>query len=131
MEHGLKKNCVLCSKTYNALHSCHNFPVGSRQASRGARICEKSLLEQHDFRIKLSMKADAPESSRGIFLLGVGPTFIKKSLKCSQLSIAVVESLSFILKKCHSFCSFAVYLLSVLKFATFFVNYPYAFEIIL
>ena len=36
--------CVLCSKTYNTLHSCHNFPAGSRQAARGARICETSLF---------------------------------------------------------------------------------------
>ena len=28
----------------NTLHSCHNFPAGSRQAARGARICETSLL---------------------------------------------------------------------------------------
>ena len=44
------------------------------------------------------MKSDAPESCRWIFLLSVGPTFIKNSLKCSQISIALVESLSFILK---------------------------------
>ena len=31
-------------KTYNTSHSCHNFPAGSRQAARGARICETSLL---------------------------------------------------------------------------------------
>ena len=31
-------------KTDNTFHSCHNFPAGSRQAARGARICEKSLL---------------------------------------------------------------------------------------
>ena len=31
-------------KAYNTWHSCHNFPVGSRQAARGARICETSLL---------------------------------------------------------------------------------------
>ena len=31
-------------KTCNTLRSCHNFPAGSRQAARGARICETSLL---------------------------------------------------------------------------------------
>ena len=31
-------------KKYNTLHSCHNFPAGSRQAARCARICETSLL---------------------------------------------------------------------------------------
>ena len=31
-------------KTYHTLHSCHNFPAGSRQAARGARFCETSLL---------------------------------------------------------------------------------------
>ena len=40
----IKIYCVLCSKTYNTLHSCHNFPAGSRQAAGGASICEMSLL---------------------------------------------------------------------------------------
>ena len=31
-------------KNNNTLDSCHNFPAGSRQAARGARICETSLL---------------------------------------------------------------------------------------
>ena len=42
----IKIYCVLCSKTYNTLQSCHNFPAGSRQAARGARISETSLLQQ-------------------------------------------------------------------------------------
>ena len=40
----IKKYCVLCSEAYNTLHSCHKFPAGSRQATRGARICEMSLF---------------------------------------------------------------------------------------
>ena len=40
----IKIYCLLCSKTYNTLHSCHNFPAGSRQAARGVRICETMLL---------------------------------------------------------------------------------------
>ena len=40
----IKRYCILCSKTYNTLHSCHNFPAGSQQAARGAGICETSLL---------------------------------------------------------------------------------------
>ena len=40
----IKKYCALCSKTYDTLHSCHNFLVGLRQAARGIRICEKSLF---------------------------------------------------------------------------------------
>ena len=40
----IKGFCVLCEKTYNILHSCHNFPADSRQAARGARICVRSLL---------------------------------------------------------------------------------------
>ena len=39
----IKRYCVLCSKTYNTLHSCYNFLAGSRQAARVARICEMSL----------------------------------------------------------------------------------------
>ena len=47
----MKIDGVLWSETYNStLHSCHNFPAGSRQAARGARICEKSLLcKSHNF----------------------------------------------------------------------------------
>ena len=44
MEHGLKYIDFFCSKTYNTLHSCHNFPGGSQQAARGARICEKTIF---------------------------------------------------------------------------------------
>ena len=43
----IKSYCVLCSKTYNTLHGCHNFPAGSRQAARVARICETSLLDNN------------------------------------------------------------------------------------
>ena len=32
-------------KTYHTLHSCHNFPVGLREASRGTHICETILLD--------------------------------------------------------------------------------------
>ena len=45
MEHGLKYIAFYVTKTYNTLHSCHNFPAGSRQAAVGARICEMSLLQ--------------------------------------------------------------------------------------
>ena len=41
---GLKYIAFYVKKTYNTLHNCHNFPVDSRQATRGARICETSLL---------------------------------------------------------------------------------------
>ena len=44
MEHGLKYITFYVQWTYNTLHSCHNFPAGLRQAARGARICETSLL---------------------------------------------------------------------------------------
>ena len=54
MEHGLKDVAFFSSKTNNTLHSCHNFPAGSRQAARGARICETSLLCSHD-RIRPSL----------------------------------------------------------------------------
>ena len=40
----IKRYCVLSSKSYKILHSCHNFPAGSRQATWGARICETSLF---------------------------------------------------------------------------------------
>ena len=44
MEHWLKDIAFYVQWTYNTLHSCHNFPAGSRQAARGARIFETSLL---------------------------------------------------------------------------------------
>ena len=44
MEHGLKDTVFYVQKHTNTLHSCHNFPAGSRQAAGGARICETSLL---------------------------------------------------------------------------------------
>ena len=44
MEYGLKDIAFYVQYAYNTLHSCHNFPAGSRQAARGARICETSLL---------------------------------------------------------------------------------------
>ena len=47
MEHGLKVIAFYVQKAYNTLHSCHNFPAGSRQAARGASICETSLLEPY------------------------------------------------------------------------------------
>ena len=40
----IKRYCILCSKTYNTLHRCHNFRAGSRQAARAPRICERRLL---------------------------------------------------------------------------------------
>ena len=45
MEHVLKDIAFYVKKTYNTLHSCHNFPAGSRQAARGARVCETSLIQ--------------------------------------------------------------------------------------
>ena len=44
MEHGLKDTAFYDQKHSNTLHSCHNFPAGSQQAARGARVCETSLL---------------------------------------------------------------------------------------
>ena len=44
MEHGLKDIALYVQNTYNTLHSCHNFPAGSRQAARGACIGETSLF---------------------------------------------------------------------------------------
>ena len=39
-----KKILRFLFKTYNTLHSCHNFPAGSWEAARVAPICEMSLL---------------------------------------------------------------------------------------
>ena len=45
MEHGLKDIALYVQNIYNTLYICHNFPAGSRQAVRGACICETSLLQ--------------------------------------------------------------------------------------
>ena len=47
MEHGLKDIAFYVQEACNTLHSCHNFPVGSRQAARGARICETSVYQSY------------------------------------------------------------------------------------
>ena len=44
MEHWSKDIAFYVQETYNTLHGCHNFPAGSRQAARGARICETSVF---------------------------------------------------------------------------------------
>ena len=44
MEHRLKDIVFYVKKTHSTLHSCHNFPAGSRQGARGTHICETSLL---------------------------------------------------------------------------------------
>ena len=51
----IKRDCVLCSKTYYILHSCHNFPVGSRQAAR-APVSEKRVSIRRPGRIITSKK---------------------------------------------------------------------------
>ena len=43
----IKRYCILFSKTYNTLHSRHNFPAGSREDASGTCICEMSLLPIH------------------------------------------------------------------------------------
>ena len=40
----VKRYCALCSKTSDIFHSCHDFPAGSREAAKDARVCETSLL---------------------------------------------------------------------------------------
>ena len=44
MEHEFKDIAFFAQKPYNTLHSCPNFPAGSREAARVARICETSLF---------------------------------------------------------------------------------------
>ena len=64
----------MVSKTHNTVHSRQNFPAGSRQAVRGARICETRLLESNLIILKkvpvvltitlviISIDADVPSS---------------------------------------------------------------------
>ena len=52
MEHGLKVIAFYVQKACNTLHRCHNFPACSRQAARGTRICETSLLTEAEWRIE-------------------------------------------------------------------------------
>ena len=70
-----KRYCLFCSKAYNTLESCHNFPAGSREAARVARICETSLLNHST---KLGMKKIHPVASRDI-------GSAKSGLQCYQI----------------------------------------------
>ena len=55
MEYGLKYIAFYVQKhIYNTLHSCHNFPAGSHQTTRGARIYETSLF-------KLELRSGTPQ----------------------------------------------------------------------
>ena len=47
MEHGLKDIAFYAQKAYNTLHSCHNFPAGSRQRCvvRGIALYSASIGE--------------------------------------------------------------------------------------
>ena len=66
----MKRYCVLCSKTYNILHSCHNFPAGSRQAARGSRICETN---GYNGRIRFLASTPDPWGQHGAHQGSVGP----------------------------------------------------------
>ena len=59
----------------STLESCHNFPAGSREAARVARICETSLLNHST---KLGMKKIHPVASRDI-------GSAKSGLQCYQI----------------------------------------------
>ena len=63
----IKIYCVLCSKAYNTLHSCHNFPAGLRQAARGARICETTLLHSTMHGVTLAPGQDRCHLADDIF----------------------------------------------------------------
>ena len=60
----IKRYCVLCSKTQCTLHSYHNFPAGSRQAARGNRFCETSLLCHSMWKERLVLSATIIQLNR-------------------------------------------------------------------
>ena len=72
----IKRFCILCLKkqTYNALPSCHNFPAGSRQAAKGAHICETSLLQWS-------------------FYIGLHILFLNGAIKCLHFFLSPVAAL--------------------------------------
>ena len=53
----------MLKKTYNTLHSCHNFPAGLRQAARGTRIGETSVFELFWFIPgMMTMRVESPKT---------------------------------------------------------------------
>ena len=43
----IKRYCILCSKTYRTLHSCHNFPAGSWQSARAPTSVKRVYWDLH------------------------------------------------------------------------------------
>ena len=80
----MKRNCVLCSKIYNTLHSCHNFPAGSLQAARGVRICETryKIIRYIDF--------------DSLYFAA-----LRQHHTCSQTGFGTICSTHFRLRVCH------------------------------
>ena len=52
MEHGVKDIVFYVQKDIYTLHSCHNFPAGSRQAARSARTYCLTHARNSDIRTK-------------------------------------------------------------------------------
>ena len=70
MEHGLKY-IVFYVQKHITLHSCHNFPVCTRQAARGTRICETGLLHSMDNNV------------------GINITYVNSDWKDNELALCV------------------------------------------
>ena len=90
----IKIYCVLCWETYNILHSCDNLPAGSRQAARGARICETGLL--HGCSSHIATRTRPPSHQRYL-------DRIKKSdpnLKCAGLKYTLLITTKFYSRMC-------------------------------
>ena len=66
-------------KNISHLASYHNFPAGSRQAARGARICETSLLFGQSWDYYSSLRSNWT-GSRKVAWIGNGQLWFKKGL---------------------------------------------------
>ena len=65
----------------NTTIRCHNFPAGSRQAARGARICETSLIHV----LMQDLKEKATRGALPYVRLGGFITFSKPLITCGLL----------------------------------------------
>ena len=73
----------LCSKAYNTLHSCHDFPAGSWQATRGARISLSSLLGAgNKFNLNLKQDITIFTDENEFAILCVMIPFLQRSMNC-------------------------------------------------
>ena len=77
MEHGLKDIAFYFQKTYNTLHSCHNYPAVNRQAARHPHLWNESIVDHSEvsWSFRSSWSIACRRCSNWIFILDLTPGF--------------------------------------------------------